>query len=194
MPNNENIINESQVNKQNNSNLQNSIIYNKKSFIRKYYYTSLNRLVRGIMNIFISNDMRDLYYTKYGFTKVIDSLTNTVIYNYKHYISIIFPDFNNGYKGEGAWSRCYDKNDYDFKSINKSLRFVRVNNLDNLDTLCMIDQGFYPLKKGVVATNYNENRFLYLNRCFEYLTDSKNIIRINLFKEQNPNIDLNKLV
>jgi len=99
---------------------------------------------------------------QHGFTKIIDKITGSIIYQFKHYISIIFPDVNNGYKSDGAITRHYNKDDYNIIQKKNKFYIQRIDNLLDRDKP-MINQGFRYVK-GTLAdkiSRYNENSFLY---------------------------------
>lgn len=164
---------------------------------RVYKYYPLNRKVIKLSHVNLAEDIRDAYYNRVGFTKIIDEITGSIIYQFKHYISIIFPDINHGYKGDGAITRYYNKDDYNIILHKKNKLYIkRIDNFLNTDYDFRINQGWRHVR-GTIAdkfTTYNENSFLYKDRTLEFLTDSKYIICLHLSKETNPNLNMNKFL
>lgn len=163
-----------------------------------YKYYPINRKVVKLDSS-LSTLIRDSYYMKHVFTRIVDDLTGSIIYQFKHYISIIFPDINNGYKGDGAITRFYNKDDYNIIPNKKNKLYIqRINNLLDIDYDIIINQGFRHSKGNLAdkISRYNENSFLYSpnSRSFEFLTDSKNIICLHLPKIDHLKTDWNKIL
>jgi hypothetical protein len=166
---------------------------------RVYKYYPLNRRVIKLSHVNLAEYIRDAYYNRAGFTKIIDEVTKAIIYKFKHYISITFPDVNNGAPVDGAISRYYNKDDYMIYTNSKNKQYIaKVNNFLDNNYDFRINQGWRHVR-GTIAdkfTTYNENSFLYShkNRTAEFLTDSKNIITLYLPIENNPKVNFNKFL
>lgn len=97
---------------------------------------------------------------------------NTGFYlKFKDFIAIFIPGEGFNIK-KGAW--CSTFKDIDINLLKEDLLIKRVKNLD-MDILENINVG---LKNYI----YNENNFIFKDQCFEYLSDTKAIIRISYNK------------
>lgn len=115
----------------------------------------------------------DDYYLSKDYIKMI--INGSVIYDYDNLIQIIYPNYN--YYDNGPWSKFIKFYEFNYKSVNNSLYFHRIiENIPNSYNLINQPNLLYLLN----SNNNNENKWLYLNNVFEYLTDSKVIIRIKL--------------